>query len=347
MFASIPRSKLLFFLTTVALMGAACSGGASSAPEVQPTCATAGLTFPSPPASQPSGVPAGTGTTIDSISRGAAALDLLSTNSPVQPGSNVYSFDLVTPQRQLITGGSPQVWVAQSRTAAAVGPFSATWYPFTAYSRCHDGSPRTPLPGTYAVTIDLPSPGSWFVAASVQNGTQKAVAVGDPHAKPSTGIAVTAGPVVAQIGTKAISVATPVATTEAGRKKICTRTPTDPLHSISLDRALTDGKPTVVAFATPLLCESRLCGPVVDEVFLAEQVTGPAKANFIHVEEFLPGSDLTPPPPALQNQSPAFKAWHFTTEPWTVIIDRTGVIRARFEGPVTAAEILAALQPLL
>ena len=151
---------------------------------------------------------------------------------------------------------------------------------------------------------------------------------------------------IAPIGSKAVSVQTPTAPPSKPRE-ICTRVPPDPMHYVSLDAALRNGKPTVVTFATPLLCESRLCGPVVDEQLLAFQKVGRAKANFIHVEEFLPGPDLKPPAPTLENQSPAFKAWGFTTEPWTIVIDGSGVIRARFEGPVVAGQMEKALEPLL
>jgi len=119
------------------------------------------------------------------------------------------------------------------------------------------------------------------------------------------------------------------------------------MHYISLDEALGNGLPTVVTFGTPLLCESRLCGPVTDEVLKVFQTVGKGRANFIHVEEFLPGKDLRPPPASLANQSPGFKAWHLTTEPWVFVIDSHGVIRARFEGPSTAGMVLAALKPLL
>jgi len=116
------------------------------------------------------------------------------------------------------------------------------------------------------------------------------------------------------------------------------------MHYISLDQALKNGKPTVVSFATPLLCESKLCGPVVDEEMLVLDKIGPKRANFIHVEEFPPGPDLRPDPHTLPSY---WKKWGFVTEPWTIVIDRRGIIRARFEGPVAAQLIEDALKPLL
>jgi hypothetical protein len=139
-----------------------------------------------------------------------------------------------------------------------------------------------------------------------------------------------------------------VATTDNAIAAICTRTPVCHMHAISLDLALKNGKPTVAVFATPLLCESRMCGPVTDEVIVASENLG-SKANFIHVEEFLPGPDHVPDSNAgrLEGQSPAFKAWHLTSEPWVYVIDTKGVIRYNADGPVTAPEIEAAVQPLL
>ena len=159
--------------------------------------------------------------------------------------------------------------------------------------------------------------------------------------------AVTSKRLVAGVGSKAVSVDTPVATTTAKLEEICTRTPPDHMHSISLADALTNGKPTVVSFATPLLCESMLCGPVVDEQILVSEKYA-AKANFIHVEEFLPGSAHSPGPATLENQSKGFEAWGFQTEPWVLVIDAKGVIRGRMgPGPATAPEIEAALKQVL
>lgn len=120
---------------------------------------------------------------------------------------------------------------------------------------------------------------------------------------------------------------------------IDTREPPTPMHSISLDRALGNGLPTVVVFATPLLCESRMCGPVVDEVLRVYDEVGTARANFVDVEIY-PSRDTNKP-------APAFVRWGFESEPWVLVVDRSGTIAARFEGPVTAPEVLAALGPLL
>jgi hypothetical protein len=82
---------------------------------------------------------------------------------------------------------------------------------------------------------------------------------------------------------------------------------------------------------------------VVDEQILVFQSAGPDKANFIHVEEFLPGSDFKPPPAEPKYLSPGFSAWHFVSEPWVIVIDGKGIIRARMEGSTTAPEIANAL----
>ena len=304
----------------LALVGVACGGGKGKPPPVPPA-----------PGS------------IDDLKRDTANLSLLLSADPdngLNPGQNRLAFDLATLQDGVVSGGMLQLFLAPSRSAKALGPFPATWYPFTGYGETGDHSPKSPLPGLYSLEANIPSTGNWLALVLIDNGGQKASGV--------AGFPVTTAKLPAAVGSKAVSTPTPVATTEEKLKEICTRTPPDHMHSISLHDALKNGKPTAVSFATPLLCESQLCGPVVDEHILAFEKIGPRKANFIHVEEFLPGPDLTPPPVSLAGRSPAFKAWGFETEPWVIVIDRDGIIRARFgPGPCAAAEIEAALAPLL
>jgi hypothetical protein len=257
----------------------------------------------------------------------------------MNPGPNRLPFDLVTAAGGILEGGSPRVWVARDETSTARGPFAATWHDFTGYGKTGDRSPVSPLKGFYSGELDFPGAGNWMLAVTLGQGSKRFAATGI--------VPVTAGSFPHALGSKAVSTPTPVATTTRGIEEICTRTPVDRMHYVSLEEALANGKPTVVAFATPLLCQSQLCGPVVDEQILVFEKFGPNEANFIHVEEFPPGPSRQPPPATLENQSPAFKRWGLQSEPWLFVIDRDGVIRFRSLGPVSAAEIEAALQVLL
>jgi hypothetical protein len=258
----------------------------------------------------------------------ATQVSLLGAQSQLPVGRSLYTFGLATADNRLVTGGSPQVWVARDDTSKAAGPFPSRWFELTAYAKTRDNSPRSELTGFYGAEVELPEAGNWMVAAAIDAGGRL---VGQ-------GAVPVSAEVPAAVGTRAKPLKTPVATTAAGRKKICTRDPACPLHAISLDKALAAGKPTVLDFGTPLLCSSRMCGPVVDEQMVAAAKLG-AKASFIHVEIY-PSRDTAKPVKALTD-------YGFTTEPWILVIDRDGVIRARFEGPVTAGQIEDALRPLL
>ena len=248
----------------------------------------------------------------------------------IQTGKSTFICDLSSGPTSLLQGGTPQLFLAKDVGAKPLGPFPMIWSLFTGYDKTGDTSPQSPIPGIYWGEIDVPSEGTWTIAAVAKDGSKTGVGIGHAVVRDS---------VVAAVGSKAKSVPTPVATTPAAIAKICTRVPVDDMHSISLDDALTNGKPTVVSFATPKFCESRLCGPVVDEQILVFQKVGEAKANFIHVEEF-PTQDVAKP-------APAFLAWGFRSEPWVIVIDADGIIRARFLGPATADMIESALDPLL
>ena len=278
------------------------------------------------PAGTSSGAaPAGS---LKQLAADATQVSLLGAQSQLPVGRSLYTFGLATPDNRLVTGGSPQVWVARDDTSKAAGPYPSRWFELTAYAKTRDTGPKSELNGFYGAEVELPEAGNWMVAAAIDAGGrlvgQGAVPVG--------------AEVPAAVGTRAKPLKTPVATTAAGRKKICTREPACPLHAISLDKALAAGKPTVLDFGTPLLCSSRMCGPVVDEQMVAAAKLG-AKASFIHVEIY-PSRDAAKP-------VKQFLDYGFTTEPWVLVIDRDGVIRARFEGPVTAGQIEDALRPLL
>jgi hypothetical protein len=266
---------------------------------------------------------------LNALAADARQLSLLGAQSQLQVGTSLYTFGLATDDNRLVAQGSPEVWVARDATGKAAGPFPSRWFELHAYETTGDKGPRSPLTGFYGAEVEFPEAGNWMVAAATDVDGARAVGRG--------AVPVTAE-VPAAVGSKAKPLATPVATTAAGRKKICTRDPACPLHAISLDDALAAGKPTVVNFGTPLLCTSQICGPVVDEQMVVADKLG-AKASFVHIEIY-PNRSTAKPVKALTE-------YGFSTEPWLLVVDRDGVIRDRFEGPVTADQIEGALRPLL
>src|SRR6266498_5517 len=202
-------------------------------------------------------------------------LSLLNAQSALPVGRNRFSFGLSTSDNRLVQGGAPRLWFATDQTSKPLGPFEARFLQMDAYDKLKDRSPRSELTGFYVAEVDLPAPGNWLAVALVEVASQRAAAQGTIPVRQQ---------VVAQVGTKARSGPTPVATSPSTLAQICTRKPPCPLHYISLDQALESGKPTVLSFATPLLCPSRMCGPVVDEQMAVFEKLGKRNANFLHLE---------------------------------------------------------------
>lgn len=117
----------------------------------------------------------------------------------------------------------------------------------------------------------------------------------------------------------------------------------DELHNVSVAQALDAGRPFVVVIASPQFCVSAMCGPVTETVDSARTELGGA-IEFIHIEPW----DLT----AAREQGqlvpgPIIAEWGLPSEPWTFVIGSDGRVAKRFEGLVSVAEIVAAVEPLL
>jgi hypothetical protein len=144
---------------------------------------------------------------------------------------------------------------------------------------------------------------------------------------------------VPQVGEKAPLIHTPTAADVGGDlAKIDTRIPHDQMHEVDYADVL--GKePIVLVFATPALCQSRVCGPVVD---VAQQVADEykGKADFIHMEVYNENE-------ISKGIRPQLEAFNLETEPWTFLIDRDGVIRDRFEGAYGVPELEAAMRTIV
>jgi hypothetical protein len=110
------------------------------------------------------------------------------------------------------------------------------------------------------------------------------------------------------------------------------------LHQVRIADAIAQGKPQLIVFATPQFCTTRMCGPVVDIVRTLLPTYG-KRVAFTHQEIWQDFAD--------KKVFPTVEEWRLFTEPWVFVVDGQGIIRAKFEGLVTAPELEIALQQIL
>ena len=142
-------------------------------------------------------------------------------------------------------------------------------------------------------------------------------------------------PVLGSIASRAPS---PTKQNPLGVDPICTRQPACPLHSVSLSDVVGAGRPVAVLFATPALCQTRYCGPVLDELLTVRKAFE-HRITFVHVEIYRSnrGVDL----------APTVQAWNIQYEPWFFAIDGSGTIRGRLDSAFGRDEITPLLQSLV
>jgi hypothetical protein len=301
------------------------SGSTASSPSTQPTYAAA-ANFP-----QPSG--RSMRDLIGNLQQGPV---LAPSVTILQPGTNRFGFGLFDNGNRQIGGLEVALYVSRGVDENAYGPFPARYEPievkpqFESQTTAQDPQAAQSV---YVSQVRFPMPGSYLVSA-VTKLDKKLVAT-----SPSQ-IRVGAGGRVPNVGDKAIAVHTPtVASVHGNVKSIDTRVPPDDMHEVDLVDALKQHRPVVLLFATPALCQSRVCGPVVD---VAEQVKAQYgdRAEFIHMEIYN-GNDLNKGP------RPQFTAWGLSHEPILFAINRRGVVAQRLEGAFSPAELEAAVRRAL
>ena len=189
------------------------------------------------------------------------------------------------------------------------------------------GGAVAPVGSIYVVHVDLPKPGKYWLLA-VPAGSSKPIGA-------LANLLVAAKPVGApRVGDRAIPSQTPTLASTGGKlAALTTATHPDPrLYRLSVAQAMASHVPFVVTFATPKFCTSRTCGPVVDVVDAVSRKLAATPVRFIHVEIYK-GND-----PA-KGFNPWAKEWNLPTEPFTFVVDRNGVIRAKLEGAFSVSEL--------
>ena len=190
--------------------------------------------------------------------------------------------------------------------------------------------------GLYVANVDFRRPGDWGVqveAALPGRAEDVKARVVFPVREESRTPA---------IGGVAPPSETPTATDREGIAAISTDEDPDPdFYRSSVADAVSSGKPSVITFATPKFCTSRVCGPTLD---IVKAVAPPFKGSvqFVHVEVF---SNLDKPDEL--TVVPAVTEWALPTEPWVFVVDGEGRIASKFEGVLAPEELEAAIEDVL
>ncbi len=284
---------------------------------------------------KPEDFPKPGGKTIAELSRkyGSGGPVLAPSVSQLEPGNNRFGFGLFDRARAQITDVPVALYAAPAGGGPARGPFLARYESLKVapqfQSRTVASDPDAAR-SVYVADLRLKRPGDYellglaryddrLVAASTSGGALR----------------VARGGAVPDVGDKAPRIHTPTKTDVGGDlKKIDTREPPDDMHDVDFADVL-GKKPVVLVFATPLLCQSRVCGPVVD---IAEQVKAKRgnDAVFIH-QEIYTDNEVS------KGFRPQVLAWNLPTEPWLFTIDRSGRIAARIEGAFGVDELNRAI----
>jgi hypothetical protein len=248
-------------------------------------------------------------------------------------GTNRFPFGIFTPGRQQITDAQVALYAAPGRgvDGQAIGPFPAriedltTKPSFRAQTTSND-----PDAAQVAYVADIPfdKPGPWeFVALIKSGGSYQASLLPSPNAVGDYPMP--------QVGQKPPAVHTLTSGQVSSISQIDTRVPPDDMHSDDFADVL-GKKPVVLLFATPALCQSRVCGPVTDIAEQVKQEFGD-KVAFIH-QEIYKNNRINDGP------RPQMTAFHQNTEPWTYVIDRGGKVSTVLQGPFSVQELQAAVQ---
>jgi hypothetical protein len=315
------RGKLV--AGAVLIFVAGCGGGNSNDAEAPP------------PVAKPQDFPSARGKTLQELANeiGQGGPVLSPSVSQASPGKNRFGFGLFDRARAQIADAPVVLYVAPVGGGNARGPYPARSESLTVkpqfQSRTVASDPDA-AKSVYVTDLSFKRPGTYQEIGVVRLDNRLVVAAS------SQPLRVTRTSRVPKVGDRAPFIHTPTKTSVGGDlSKIDTRNPHGSMHDVDFADVV-GKKPVLLIFATPQLCQSRVCGPVVD---LAEQVKaeGHDDVQFIHMEIYNDNN-------VNKGYRPQVVRWGLPTEPWAFAIDRHGRIAARIEGAFSADELETAVK---
>jgi len=319
------RSAALAGTLASAALAAGCGGGSNAESD------------PPPPVAAPKDFPKPAGKTLSDLKRslpsGQGGPVFVPAISQLESGKNRFGFGLFLPNRSQIAQATVSLYVAPVGGGRAQGPYPARYESLATDAEFRSAgvnkdkdSART----VYTASLPFSKPGRYEVlaVARLDGRLVGASSSGGP-------VTVLGDSKVPEVGERAPKVSTPTKASVSGNvRSIDTRVPPSTMHDEDFADVV-GKKPVVLLFATPALCQSRVCGPVVD---IAEQVKARSGrgATFIHQEIYRDNV-------VEKGLRPQVLRWKLQSEPWLFVIDKNGRISTRIEGPFSARELERAL----
>lgn len=288
------------------------------------------------PAPAASDFPPSNGRTLPQVlqASGAQQSDLVvsPTGAVYERGENRFGFGVFTVAREQVDDAQVAIYAAPSGGGKAIGPFPAQIESLAVEpqfeSQTTDLDPDS-AKVVYTTTMEFDHEGNWDLAAIFREGSGYTATF-------SPTIRVGGSEEIPTVGERPPPIHTPTVSDVGGDLgKIDTRSPHDDMHKVDFADVL--GKePVVLVFATPALCESRVCGPVVDVADQVQHEVG-EDVSFIHMEVFNNNN-------ASDGYREQMLQFGLRTEPWLFVIDRRGIVRSRLQGAFSAAELEGAVR---
>jgi hypothetical protein len=236
-------------------------------------------------------------------------------------GDNRLAFGVIDAQGKFVYGKTA-VYIAPTPDAPAQGPFPApadVLVTDPAFRSRQAASEADLFAAVYGADVKFSKPGNWTLLTATRSG-------GGMLAAPSQVKVVKPGKDdIPQVGQAAPPVETDtIASAKGDEESIDTRIPTAPeLHQESF-ADVAGKKPVALLFATPQLCQSRVCGPVTDIALQMKAKYGD-KMTFIHQEVYKdndPNKGLRKP----------LQQFNLKSEPWLFVVGADGKVTERLEG---------------
>jgi hypothetical protein len=248
----------------VAAAFAGCGGGSKSADPVDQVAESGGLRDRVRAAADPaaSEFPATKGRSLQEVadSIGGGKLEAALASSVFTVGRNRLAFGVIDDQGQFVYGKTA-VYVAPTPDAPAKGPFVApadVLVTQPAYRSKQAATEQDPFAAIYAAQVPFRRKGAYSVLVATSVNGKLVAAPTQVH------VTTAAADPIPEVGEKPPHVQTDtVASAKGDMKSIDTRVPPDDMHDDSFADVV-GKKPVALLFATPQLCQSRVCGPVVD-----------------------------------------------------------------------------------